>query len=311
MNTFDHWSSYVASLAWVKGELDNSSWCAFLRAASLKISVEHAIKEVCQRIREAGDHPKAGKLNSQIRRAYEYTGDHAGEAIVPKAPKPVYQPDKLHKVAGQVGEVTADWLKRISPLSTVTSPAGFLHQVYQPEDKVLVFDVFESQGRGIWKYGVALNHLREGRQNVWFLANPVDGKWHWNPREQKQSRRSEESITAWKFAVIESDEAPKDLWLRVLVQLPLPIVAIYDSGGSSIHALVTINAESKAEWNKIVRQKLRPPLVRLGADYNALTAVRLTRLPNCRRGETGRMQALLYLNPEADNTPIREVAHGG
>ena len=136
------------------------------------------------------------------------------------------------------------------------------------------------------------------------MCNPVTGQYYWNPRELKESRRSEEAVTAWRYAVLESDQAPKHLWLQVLVQLPIPIAAIYDSGGDSIHALVVINAASKAEWDNIVRGDLAGMIVPLGADLGAMTAVRLTRLPNCRRGETGRLQRLLYLNPQADYTPI-------
>jgi hypothetical protein len=110
--------------------------------------------------------------------------------------------------------------------------------------------------------------------------------------------------------VVESDSAPKDLWLRALVQLPIPIAAIYDSGGDSIHALVHVNAESKAEWDRIVRMELGPLIVPIGADYGAMTGVRLTRLPNCRRGQTGRMQSLLYLCPTPDCTPITERGVG-
>jgi hypothetical protein len=132
----------------------------------------------------------------------------------------------------------------------------------------------------------------------------VDGEYHWNPREQKESRRSEEAVTAWRYAVIESDKAPLDLWLKLLVQLPLRISAIYTSGGSSIHALVRIDAESKSDWDEIVRRKLLPILVTLGADPGAMTAVRLSRLPNCMRGETKQLQKLLYINDRPDYTPI-------
>jgi len=40
-------------------------------------------------------------------------------------------------------------------------------------------------------------------------------------------------------------------------------------------------------------------LCTLGADPKALTAVRLSRLPQCMRGETGKLQELLYLDPDA------------
>jgi hypothetical protein len=146
-----------------------------------------------------------------------------------------------------------------------------------------------------------------GADGVWFLAQPVDGEYHCNPRlGGKPSRRSEESVTAWRYAVLESDKAEPDEWLRCLIQLPLRIASVCESGGRSIHALVRLDAESKEDWDAKVRA-VKPVLVTLGADPGALSAIRLTRLPQAERGE--RIQRLLYLNPAPDGTPI--LALGG
>ena len=91
-----------------------------------------------------------------------------------------------------------------------------------------------------------------------------------------------------------ADVAPMAEWLRLLVQLPLQIVAIYTSGGRSVHALVRVDAASKAEWDT-QRDMLVQLLAPLGADPAAMTAVRLTRLPGCLRGES--LQELWYLDP--------------
>ena len=80
-----------------------------------------------------------------------------------------------------------------------------------------------------------------------------------------------------------------------MVQLPLKISAIYSSGGKSIHALVRLDAQSKHGWDQ-QRDQLRALLTPIGADPQAMTAVRLTRLPNVMRGT--RLQKLLYLNPQ-------------
>jgi hypothetical protein len=69
-----------------------------------------------------------------------------------------------------------------------------------------------------------------------------------------------------------------------------------------LHALLRVEAQSKASWDELVRGRLLPRLVQLGADPQALTAIRLTRLPNCYRGE--RLQELLYLDPSPDDDPI-------
>jgi len=236
-----------------------------------------------------------------------------------RPPKPSYQPDKLEQVAAKLPElVDAEYLEARSKFTCWNrSPAGVLAKLYQPGEKVLIFTDWQSQGQKLWihpgesgKLGT-LDQYRQGFKDVWFLCNPVDGQYHWNPREEKDSRRSEESITSWRHAVIESDEAEPSQWLRVLVQLPLFISAIYESGKRSVHALVRIDADSKAEWDRNVRGELLPILTTLGADPGALTAVRLTRLPNCQREETGKLQRLLYLDPEPDGEPICQKSAGG
>jgi hypothetical protein len=82
---------------------------------------------------------------------------------------------------------------------------------------------------------------------------------------------------------------------------------VVDSGGSSVHALFRIDAESKAQWDEVVRTRFKGPLTVLGADPQAMTAVRLTRLANCWRGEKRKLQRLLYLNDSANDTPICEL----
>ena len=141
-----------------------------------------------------------------------------------------------------------------------------------------------------------------------FLCNPVDGETHFNPRTQKDSRRSEESVTSFRYAVLECDQEPKEkwfpIWLKILAGLLLPIVAITDSAGKSAHALVRGSCHSKQDWDRFKHDKLRP-LVALGADDGALSAVRLTRLPGCFRSDY--RQELLYLNPSATGTPIIDM----
>ena len=133
----------------------------------------------------------------------------------PPKPKKVFQPEILEAVAsrGTGDVVTAEYLEARSRFTTWNrSPAGFLHKLYQPGEKVVVFNVFESQGCAVWEHpGIAgdlstLDYLERGQQfGVWYMAQPVDGHYHWNPRQEKDSRRSEEAVTCWRFLVIESD----------------------------------------------------------------------------------------------------------
>jgi hypothetical protein len=224
---------------------------------------------------------------------------------------PEFKPELAITTAAKVPvEITADWLKSHSPVPVSCSTEQFIESILEPQEKVLIFNRYKSQGCLLFHTGASLKSLIRQRwqDGAWFLCNPVDGRSHWNPRQCKNSRRSEESVTSFRYAVLECDQKPKEkwlpIWLKILVQQPLQIVSITDSAGKSIHALVRVSASSKTHWDAIKSQTLRPSLVPLGADDGALSAVRLTRLPGAYRGE--QRQELLYLDPASDGTPIFE-----
>ena len=89
----------------------------------------------------------------------------------------------------------------------------------------------------------------------------------------------------------------------MLVQEPLAIVALYSSGNKSVHALVRIQANTKAQFNRF-KDEFKRKYCPLGADDGAMSAVRLTRLPGVVRRDNGKVQRLLYLNPRPAMTPI-------
>lgn len=268
--------------------------------------------------------------------------------------------------------VTRDHLRAMSPVPVGNAtPADFFEVLYGTDERVLVFTNFYSQGDFLYQVGKGSCRLAEtrgvkavvsplpttAREGIWFLCNPVDGKWqpgetktqwqhvaegqHGPPYPKlvpaKWQRRSWRSVTTYRYAVLESDSVPEEQWLKVLMKLPVPIVAIYTSGGKSLHALVRIDAGDKPTWDGMVRGRAPGTFERktalmdlvcpLGADANALTAVRLTRLPFCfregskpkdgpyRRYETPRLQELLYLTPAALDKRMAwkslEMRHGG
>jgi hypothetical protein len=224
-------------------------------------------------------------------------------SVAPAAPveKPSFDEAALRKYArGLEAEVDVVWLGNRSAVDPAGVGSGdFLALLYDRErEKVLVFTDHRSQGEAVWPDDELPTH---GADGVWFLCQPVDGKFHPNPRQGKKSRRSEESVLAWRYMVLESDEAPLNLWLGAVARLPLPVAAIYTSGKRSVHALIRVDAGTKANWDQIKRS-VAPALVTVGGDPGALSAVRLTRLPCCWRGN--RLQKLLYVNPNPSMLPI-------
>lgn len=201
-------------------------------------------------------------------------------------------------------EVTPAWLAERSPIAPASvDPAAFLGHVFEKGQKALVFTQQESQGQAMWPVeSVPV----KGAQGVWFLIQPVDGQFHANPRQGRQSRRSEEAVSEWRHMLLESDHAPRGLWLSAMCQLPLPIVSIASSGNRSLHVIIRMIARSKPEWDK-ARQEMLAPLSRLGCDAAAMTAVRLARLPGCWREDRNAKQRLFYLNPAPRMIPLASL----
>lgn len=315
------WRAYADSLTWAKGSLDDSTWRAALRGYSLGVAPQTVFDEAFVRIKAAGDRPNRAKITAQIRRAYHSETAVAAHAHASPVRKMTYRPELVEKLTANLpDELDTAYLECRSAFTCWNrSPAGFLHALFRPGEKVFVTTTPLRRRGIIWSRRSGsqdlgeLDWLTNGQPGVWYLTNPVCGERKLVERLQSEQNpegetwRAEECVTAWRYAVLESDSVESQSWLKALVQLPLPIVAIYESGGSSIHALLRVGATTKPEWDTTVSARLLPYVIQLGADPQALTAVRLSRLPNCKREETGRLQRLLYLSPAADSTPICQL----
>jgi hypothetical protein len=175
-----------------------------------------------------------------------------------------------------------------------------------PGGKTILFVDHRSQGQLVWSAETPAEDVRRlGKTNsegAWFLLNPVTGEWA--EREgAKPTRRSEVNMTAYRHVLIEADNVPCGDWLTILRKLPIPIVSVTLSGNASAHAIVRVEAENRDEW-LAAANKLADIVVPLGADPNAITAVRLTRLPGVIRKDTAQEQRLIYFNPDAEKLAV-------
>lgn len=199
----------------------------------------------------------------------------------------------------------------------------FLSSLYRAGERILIFSNFYSQGDfiaepggGSWRLGekpgvapVPSLLPQGGREGIWFLTAPVSGEWvKTSGPESKLGRRHEGCATRFPYLLLESDTSEEGLWLRALAALPLPIAALYTSGGRSVHALVKVDCACKPGFDAVrdvIRPVLRPVLCPVGADGAAMTAIRLSRLPgSLRHGKQEKnsycrysQPRLVYLNP--------------
>ena len=129
----------------------------------------------------------------------------------------------------------------------------------------------------------------------WLRMNPVDGHG-----------TGDANVTAYRFALMESDALPPDVQLSLWARLPLPIAAILTSGGRSVHAWVKVDAECIDDYRNATA-RLLATLARFGVDGQNKNPSRLSRMPGALRtigaAKDGR-QRLLYLNPEPKQEAI-------
>lgn len=301
--------------------------------------------KIRQAIKQPSDKPQGyllreGKFSEQHSRS-TYPTRHTPTESAPERLKKRQEFDAcaLRSMMMRGFQPSFRWLAERSPLDPrLMSPQGFLDAIFQPGEKTLVFTKFASQGQFGHVAGEPgkTYHVpkRPGphptpcqefphtaREGAWFLPSPLDGKWHPSGNTDAGgnpilSRRSGQSITVWRHMLLESDDAPEDDWLNLIINLPLPLTALYTSGSRSIHALLKIDAPSKSHFDAF-RDRITPILSRLGADPAAISGVRLTRLPGVlREGTTDRdgryqkfdpprLQRLLYLNPTPQISAIK------
>src|SRR6516165_6034941 len=69
-NPDERWLAYLDSLSWQKGKLDECSWYAALRAASLGIEPQVAHDEIVRRVK-AGGGLRLDKIAGQLTRVYQ------------------------------------------------------------------------------------------------------------------------------------------------------------------------------------------------------------------------------------------------
>ena len=189
----------------------------------------------------------------------------------------------------------------------------YLNILFGGGKKTILFTNERSQGQLVWSSatprGLADQIAKHNTVGAWFLLNPVNGEKTYVERLRKISRRSEENLTHYTYALVESDKLATPLWLTILKQLSLPIVSIVLSGNESAHSIVQIQAPDRDKWMERVRA-LAEQVIPLGACQGSLTAVRLTRLPNTVRKDTRKEQRLLYLNPTPSLKPLSKQRSG-
>jgi RecA-family ATPase len=118
-----------------------------------------------------------------------------------------------------------------------------------------------------------------------------------NPIKPGDESGKDSSVADWRHVLVEFDNIPKAQQYQIFTQSGLPITALIDSGGKSIHAWVKVDASS-AEEHEARAKIIYDYFAAYKPDPNNKNESRYSRLPGVKRA--GVMQQLVALNVGAN-----------
>ena len=189
-----------------------------------------------------------------------------------------------------------------SPVRMETPPgpedaARLLISLYQPDDRLFIGDTY---GRTV-KTAAEWVALFRGGMPIppHVIPNQVTGV-EGLTKSGRPSFRADACVKSFRFAVAEFDGMNREDQLRFWWAVNLPVCALIDSGGKSLHAWIRVDGVTTTEqWTSMVEGMLFGLwLIPLGCDAACRNESRLSRLPGHFRSEKGKWQRLLYLAPE-------------
>jgi len=247
----------------------------------------------------------SAEVGAAVRKAY---AEHKpGMAFTPRSIAPAKPKPKPMTAAAFIargdGATEADW-HEASPLRLDWEPgprdaAALLRVLYRPWEFVFCGERYGG-GECVRTAADWIAAFDDGRPvPPHFIPNPLTGREHPLPGG-KLSKRGDSAVAGFLYAVAEFDGLSKPDQLAFWWGFrTAPIVALIDSGGKSVHAILRVDCKTRDEWEAEVEGKLFPRvLVPLGCDPQCRNEARLSRLPGHYRAEKQSWQRLLYLNPE-------------
>ena len=82
-------------------------------------------------------------------------------------------------------------------------------------------------------------------------TNTPQGAWiRINPTKPDLFTGSDKNVSAYRHVLIEFDSRPKPEQIDIITRCQLPVSAVIDSGGKSVHAWVRVDATDAGEWEQ-------------------------------------------------------------
>lgn len=207
---------------------------------------------------------------------------------------PAYAENYDEIIATGAKDEEEPWQMAVRYLETLFTPdesVSYVHSATYKEDR----DKWVPADAGhVRKVSAIIRDLKKYKRldEAFGTINPEAGAWI---RHNPTTGAKDEHVTRYAYVLVESDSMPIEEQKKLLISLKLPIAALVESGGKSVHAIVKVDAENFAEFQQRV-DFLFDFMSRHGFTIDAANKnpARLSRLPGAER--KGKIQRLISTN---------------
>jgi hypothetical protein len=239
--------------------------------------------------------------------------DHNGGIFTPR-PRPVSivkdGASALQRIIG-LGDISDESdLWECSPIRLLDEPkddpALLLKTLFDESDYVFVGERYQPGiiGDTIRMVEQWKNYFQNGGKTApHIIVNPLTGLPAPKESGEGETHRGNGNVAEYRYCIIEFDNLSRGDQIRFWTTIKLPIVALIDSGGKSIHGWIDVHKMAQIatpeQWKTEIESRLYDRILApLGVDKACANSARLSRLPGHFREEKGQYQRLLWLSPE-------------
>lgn len=207
---------------------------------------------------------------------------------------PAYAENYDEIIATGAKDEEEPWQMAVRYLETLFTPdesVSYVHSATYKEDR----DKWVPADAGhVRKVSAIIRDLKKYKRldEAFGTINPEAGAWI---RHNPTTGAGDKDVTRYAYVLVESDDLPIEQQKKLLISNKLPIAALIESGGKSVHAIVKVDAEDRAEFQQRV-EFLFDFMSRHGftIDTANKNPARLSRLPGAER--KGKIQRLISTN---------------
>jgi hypothetical protein len=181
-----------------------------------------------------------------------------------------------------------------------------LENLYNRADRLFIGERVQPGiiGDTIRTVGEWITFLQDGgKTGPHIIPNPLTGTPAPKKTGDGETYRGDGNISSYRYCLAEFDSLSREDQIKFWSSVKLPVVALIDSGGKSIHAWIDVQKLAKVDtpeqWATEIKGRLYDAILSpLGVDAACSNPARLSRLPGHNREEKQAWQRLLWLSPE-------------